>query len=164
MKGTHFSQQITNIGTSRRVNHHRQRVCDRMFDSVCRSDAHGGWCHTSAEHLIYFQSTCIGFLTVSCLSLLEGNLGRHTIGLRVYAIISLTLVNWFILTLWHRRLWQRDKPVFSGIFDIPHIFWIGFLQIFDLEALNRHAKFCFVECLLSGTWLWLLYSIGISKI
>jgi hypothetical protein len=39
MKEMHFSQQVTNIGTRRLVSNHRQRVCYRMVDSVCRSDA-----------------------------------------------------------------------------------------------------------------------------
>jgi hypothetical protein len=41
MKEIHFLQQITNIGTSRFVNSHRQRVCYRMTDSLRRSDAQG---------------------------------------------------------------------------------------------------------------------------
>jgi hypothetical protein len=45
-----LSQQITNIGTSRWVSNHRQHVCYRMVDSVCRSDAQGDWCYTSMEH------------------------------------------------------------------------------------------------------------------
>jgi hypothetical protein len=39
MKEMYFSQQITNIGTRSFVNNHRQRVSDRMVDSVYRSDA-----------------------------------------------------------------------------------------------------------------------------
>jgi hypothetical protein len=37
----HFSQQITNIGTSRFMSNHRQHLCHRMIDSVCHSDAQG---------------------------------------------------------------------------------------------------------------------------
>jgi hypothetical protein len=42
MKEMHFSQQITDIETSRLVNNHREHVRHRMLDSVCRSDAQGG--------------------------------------------------------------------------------------------------------------------------
>jgi hypothetical protein len=31
------------------LSHHRQRVCYRMVDSVCRSAAQGGWCYASVE-------------------------------------------------------------------------------------------------------------------
>jgi hypothetical protein len=41
MKEMHFSQQITHVGTSFLVSNHRQHVCYRMNDSVCRSDAQG---------------------------------------------------------------------------------------------------------------------------
>jgi hypothetical protein len=41
MKEMHFSQQITNIGTRRSLNNHRQRVYYRMADSICPSDAQG---------------------------------------------------------------------------------------------------------------------------
>jgi hypothetical protein len=41
MKEMQFSQQITNIGTSRFVINHRQRACHIMVDSVFRSDAQG---------------------------------------------------------------------------------------------------------------------------
>jgi hypothetical protein len=41
MKEMRFSQQITNIGTSRFVGNHRQRVWYRMVDSVCRLNAQG---------------------------------------------------------------------------------------------------------------------------
>jgi hypothetical protein len=37
----HFSQEITNIRTSRFMSNHRQRVCQRMVNSVCHSDAQG---------------------------------------------------------------------------------------------------------------------------
>jgi hypothetical protein len=39
VKEMKFSQQTTNIGTSRSVSNHRQYVCYRMVDSVCLSDA-----------------------------------------------------------------------------------------------------------------------------
>jgi hypothetical protein len=51
MKEMHFSRQVINIGASRFVNNHRQPVCQRMVDSVCRSDAQGGRCYTSLAHL-----------------------------------------------------------------------------------------------------------------
>jgi hypothetical protein len=50
MKEMHFSQQITNIGTSHFVSDHRQRVWHRMVDFLYRLDEQGGWCYTSMEH------------------------------------------------------------------------------------------------------------------
>jgi hypothetical protein len=41
MKEMYFSQQMTNIGTSRFISNHRQRGCHRMVDSIGRSDAQG---------------------------------------------------------------------------------------------------------------------------
>jgi hypothetical protein len=53
MKEIHFSQHTTNIGPRRFVSNHRQRVCHRMLDSVCRSDVQGDLCYTSVEHPIF---------------------------------------------------------------------------------------------------------------
>jgi hypothetical protein len=39
VKEMHFSQQTTHIRTTRLVSNHRQRVCYRMLNPVCRSDA-----------------------------------------------------------------------------------------------------------------------------